>query len=65
MSAAAYQEMANAEFRGDLSEKNARKCPWNGNISLRERSRQETRGKFDHPDITPILRLWPSEKLSG
>lgn len=53
-----YQEVTSAEFRGDLSVRNA--C---GNvpgmaISLRERSRrQETRGKFDHPDITPILRL--------
>lgn len=45
------------EFHGNLSEKNVRGDVHGMAISLRERSRQETRGKFDHPDITPILCL--------
>jgi len=53
-----YQEVTSAEFRGDLSMKNARGNAPGMAISPREGSRrQETRGKFDHPDITPILRL--------
>lgn len=56
--------MTSAEFRGDLSEKNARGNALGMAISPRERSRQETREKFDHPDITPILRLQSNEKLS-
>jgi len=50
--------VTSAEFRGDLSLKNARGNASGMAISPREGSRrQETRGKFDHPDITPILRL--------
>jgi len=50
--------VTSAEFCGDLSVRKARGNASGMAISLRERSRrQETRRKFDHPDITPILRL--------